>query len=152
MRAISISAVLGFWLLMAGPTLADELVEPKQAFYPFQTMVCPDALLRACCDLYCSKPQPCIPCFVNGCGVAYCPKPLPCIPCYIGGCTADCYCPKPCPDLCRPIASDYFRCVPECDSDTRSEEYEAYALDSSAITPVAYPDGGVVNQSPGSSQ
>jgi hypothetical protein len=152
MRAPPISPVLGFWLLIAGSTLGNESVEPQRAFYPFQTMVCPDALLRACCDYYCRKPLPCIPCFVNGCGVAYCPKPLPCIPCYVGGCTADCYCPKPFPNLCRPIMSDYFRCVSERDKCTHAEQNDAYAHGPSAVSPVAYPDGGVINQSPVSSQ
>ena len=45
---------------------------------PNGVLVCPDALLRGCCDGYCSKIQPCIPCYRRGCGCDdYCCKPSP---------------------------------------------------------------------------
>jgi len=75
-------------------------------------LVCPETLLRGCCDGYCSKTQPCVPCYRRGCGCDdYCCKPSPCIPCYRGSCVAYCYCPKPCPDLCRPLVADFFSCA-----------------------------------------
>ena len=77
----------------------------------FETIVCPNDLLCACCNIYCQKPQPCIPCFASGCGVTYCPKPLPRVHCFAIACSAHCYCPKPCPNLCQPIAADYYRCA-----------------------------------------
>jgi hypothetical protein len=138
-RAISRAVALAACVAVARSAAAQEPVEPPQSLYPFQTLVCPDDLLRACCPIYCRKPQPCIPCFVNGCGVAYCPKPLPCIPCFVGGCSADCYCPKPCPNLCRPIAADYYRCVEKgaecagpaaCDADLSYPAAEVYAAEN----------------------
>jgi hypothetical protein len=78
---------------------------------PLHSLVCPDALLRACCPHYCPKPLPCINCFCRGCCPDnYCKKPCPCVPCYPGSCLGECFCKKPCPDLCRPLAADYFTC------------------------------------------
>ena len=137
-HTISRTVALIAYLTLARPTTAQEPVETQGSSYPFQNFVCPDELLRACCPIYCRKPQPCIPCFVNGCGVAYCPKPLPCIPCFAGY-SADCYCPKPCPNLCRPIAADYYRCVEKraecagpaaCDADSSHPAAEVYAIEN----------------------
>jgi hypothetical protein len=111
MRALLISVALGGWLLPAMPASAQGSADGLQSVYPHQAMVGPDKLLRACCDFYCPKPQPCIPFYTSGCGVPYCPKPLPCIPCFTSGCSADCYCRKPCPDLCLPIAADFYHCA-----------------------------------------
>jgi hypothetical protein len=75
--------------------------------HPWQSLVCPDALLRACCPHYCPKPMPCIDYICRGCCPdSYCKKPCPCVPCYPGSCQRDCFCRKPCPDLCRPLAAD----------------------------------------------
>jgi hypothetical protein len=137
-HAISRSVALVACLAVACATEAQEPLDAQGSPYPLQTLVCPDGLLRACCPIYCPKPQPCIPCFVNGCGVAYCPKPLPCIPCFVGR-SADCYCPKPCPNLCRPIAADYYRCVEKhcecagqasCDGKLSSPATEVYAVEN----------------------
>lgn len=95
---------------------AQEPIDANRSLFPFQTLVCSDELLRACCDWYCPKPEPCIGCFSSASGEWYCCKPMPCIPCYGGGSAANCYCPKPCPHLCRPIAADYYRC-PELGDD-----------------------------------
>jgi hypothetical protein len=79
---------------------------------PHASLVCPDALLRACCDDYCPKRPPCTYCYNRCCGCNdYCSKPCPCIPCYRAGCLCDCYCPKSCPDLCRPLVADFFTCT-----------------------------------------
>lgn len=78
--------------------------------YPLRELTCPTPLLRSCCDNYCSKPLPGINCPCCICGPDdYCCKPLPFIPCF-RGCCPDCYGSKPCPDLCRPIAADYYSC------------------------------------------
>jgi hypothetical protein len=90
---------------------AQEAAVP-QSIYPLHALTCPDALLRGCCNIYCPKPTPCIKPFCHGCCKdCYCSKPFPCTPCYCRAGTSYCYCNKPCPDLCRPIASDYFTCV-----------------------------------------
>jgi hypothetical protein len=82
------------------------------SIYPANALTCPHSLLRACCDIYCPKPMPCIKAFCRGCRKDdYCSKPAPTIPCYCRTGTSYCYCPKPCPDLCRPIAADYFACA-----------------------------------------
>lgn len=137
-HAISRTVALVACLAVARATPAQEPLEAEGPSHPFQTLVCPDDLLRACCPIYCRKPQPCITCFANGCGVAYCQKPLPCIPCFVGY-SADCYCPKPCPNLCRPIAANYYRCVekhsecagqPSCDGNLSSPAAEGYAVEN----------------------
>jgi hypothetical protein len=90
---------------------SEELADDLTSILPHTSLVCPDALLRACCDDYCPKRPPCIPCFNRCCGCDdYSGKPEPCIACYRGGCL-DCYCPKPCPNLCRPLVADYFTCA-----------------------------------------
>lgn len=109
--ALSTLLVLTASFALVRVTAAQEPVDANRSLFPFQALVCPDKLLRACCDFYCSKPQPCIGCSSSAYGECYCGKPQPCIPCYGGGYAAHCYCPKPCPSLCRPIAADYFRCV-----------------------------------------
>jgi hypothetical protein len=91
---------------------AQEPSSVPQSIYPWHAFVCPDALLRGCCNIYCPKPIPCIKAFCRGCCKdCYCSKPYPCIPCYCRTGTSYCYCNKPGPDLCRPIAADYFTCV-----------------------------------------
>jgi hypothetical protein len=79
--------------------------------YPYQALTCPTALLQSCCDNYCRKPLPCITDFCTArLPDDYCAKPCPCVPCYPGYCNADCYSRKPWPDLCRPLAADYYTC------------------------------------------
>jgi hypothetical protein len=48
-----------------------------------------------CCDNYCPKLLPCVPCAPRGCCDSYCPKPMPWTKplCYCG---PNDYCPKPC--------------------------------------------------------
>jgi hypothetical protein len=93
---------------MVRPAHSTEPASAAPAALPLQSLTCPDALLRRCCDCYCSKPQPSITCFCRGCcGFDYCRKPCPCVSCFHGGC-GECYCRKACPDLCRPLAADYF--------------------------------------------
>jgi hypothetical protein len=91
---------------------ADEPGDIQRALYPVHALTCPQYLLRGCCCNYCPKPLPCLHCFGHCCGPDdYCAKPYPCIWCYRGSCCGDCYCCKPCPDLCRPLAADYFTCA-----------------------------------------
>lgn len=110
------SRVLGIALIvaLASGTVriarSGEPVSDPPRNVPHASLVCPDVLLRACCDDYCPKRPPCIPCYNRCCGCDdYCGKRSPCIPCYQGG-SCDCYCPKPCPELCRPLIADYFTC------------------------------------------
>jgi hypothetical protein len=110
---LSLPLVVTFCLEMARFAAADEPASVERLIYPRQMLVCPDNLLRACCDIYCCKPLPCIPCLGHGCCQDnYCSKPCPRVPGFCQSCVKDCYCRKPCPDLCRPIAADYFSCVP----------------------------------------
>jgi hypothetical protein len=105
---VAVLVAVGF----CGVTSADESGSLARSIYPLQALTCPEALLRGCCDKYCPKPQPCLPCFCHGCAKDdYCCKPCPCILNYHGGCAADCYCRKPCPELCRPLFSDYSTCA-----------------------------------------
>ncbi len=93
---------------------ADHSDEVASSLYPVHALTCPDALLRGCCGNYCPKPTPCIYCLCHGCGPDhYCRKPCPTIRCFQHGCGVG-YCAKPCPDLCRPLAGDFFICVPGC--------------------------------------
>jgi hypothetical protein len=66
-----------------------------------------------CCDVYCSKPLPMLPCRPE-CTLCddYCPKPYPTI-CLGKSCCPDDYCPKPCPVPLPPIC---YKCVtlPDC--------------------------------------
>jgi hypothetical protein len=121
-------------------TLAQEPLEDKRPIYPFQTAVCPNTLLRACCDFYCPKPQPCICCCsidrANGC---YCGKPQPCIGCFRGPFTSNCYCEKPFPHLCRRIFADYFHCPPKIRGYTQSGQF-----DSSPLLPTDCPEERVI--------
>jgi hypothetical protein len=79
--------------------------------FALHSLSCPEALLRGCCSVYCPKPQPYIRCFYRDCATGdYCRKSCPCVPCF-SGCWPDCYFRKPFPELCRPIAADYFRCA-----------------------------------------
>jgi hypothetical protein len=120
-RAIYSAIWLAIWIGRASGAPAHEPSSVNGPGGLGSTLVCPDALLRRCCDIYCPKPSPCIPCFRPGCGVCYCSKPCPCITRYCPSCTDYCYCRKPCPDLCRPLDAHFFTCVkkyPACaDSD-----------------------------------
>ena len=127
--------------------MAQEPAAPRQSLYPFHTLVCPNDLLRACCNTYCKKPQPCIGCFCSGCGDCYCPKPLPCIPCFDVGRTSNCYCQKPCPDFCRPIAADYYRCVPGCAGCTESGAYGSAGVFPGTQSQAEYSDGSEMEHS-----
>jgi hypothetical protein len=116
-RVVSVLLGIGCCLFSYGPANAEMQQEPEWSHYRSELLVYPNELLRACCPIYCPKPQPYIPCFSSGCGVGYCPKPLPCVGCFATGCSANCYCPKPCPNLCRPIAADDYHCAkarPDC--------------------------------------
>lgn len=104
------------------------------ALLPRQEFVCPDALLRGCCENYCSKPAPCLTGFCHDCKPDnYCAKPCPPVHCFHSDCGA-LYCSKPCPNLCRPLAADYYICVPsrpgrwwvgKCASQTANSTQEA---------------------------
>ena len=74
-----------------------------------------------CCDDYCRKPLPCVPCltFAPSCN-AYCRKPEPCLPCYCPGWCPDTYCPKPLPKFCWPVLNEFYRCPPGKDAATCS--------------------------------
>jgi hypothetical protein len=96
-------------MLIASLMSAEEPQVAPRSLYPLNSLVCPNAILRGCCCVYCPKPVPCVRYLCCCCPNDYCSKPLPCLPCYLGGC-CDCYCRKPCPCLCRPIATDYFSC------------------------------------------
>ena len=112
---------------------SDNTADVAPANFPLlQSLTCPELLLRGCCDNYCPKPQPYITCFCHRCGTDdYCRKPYPCIVRFCGGCP-DCYTRKPYPDLCRPLASDYFTCAAgnaECaeSGDCLSDSHETCA-------------------------
>jgi hypothetical protein len=90
---------------------ATEPAAAPESIYPSQQLVCPTELLGGCCGVYCPKPMPCIRCFFGCRCDDYCSKPIPCVPCYRESCTAYRYCGKPCPDLCRPLAADFFTCA-----------------------------------------
>ena len=110
--SLSLSLVVPLCLALSRFAIAEEPVGVERLVYPRQVLVCPDALLRSCCDIDCSKPLPCIPCLDYGCCKDdYCSKPCPCIPGFCQSCGPDCYCRKPCPNLCRPLAADYFSCA-----------------------------------------
>jgi hypothetical protein len=121
--------------------------DTERSLYPLERLVCPDNLLRACCDFYCPKPQPCVCCHCFGrSNDCYCCKPQPWIDCFRGPYTCDCYCRKPYPFLCRPIFADYFHCVPKCYGGAQSSSEESYAESESAVVPVNYPADRVINQ------
>lgn len=114
MRAISstLVVVISFCCFTHCLLADDQASGVTPSRYPIKALTCPDSLLRGCCGVYCPKPTPCVSGFCRGCGPdAYCRKPCPCIPCFRGGCGVT-YCPKPCPDLCRPLAADFFICAP----------------------------------------
>jgi hypothetical protein len=104
--------VVGVYFGLTLAATASESDGAARSLYPSQALTCPEALLRGCCDAYCSKPQPCVSCFCRTCGVnGYCCKPCPCVPIYRTCCGPDCYCRKPFPDLCRPLWADYITCA-----------------------------------------
>jgi hypothetical protein len=138
-HAVSVLLGIGFCLISYGPANAEIPQEPERSLYRHALLVCPNELLCACCTVFCPKPQPCIPCFSSRSCSKYCPKPFPCVPCFRSGCSANCYSPKPCPNLCRPLAADDYRCGEErtdClesgayDADARFAPAESYADDS----------------------
>ncbi len=96
---------------LIGVAAAEESLGVERSISPMQALTCPSALLRGCRDIYCPKPLPCISRFCHGCGKDdYCGKPIPCVPCYRGCCRPECYFRKPGPDLCRPLAAEYYTC------------------------------------------
>jgi hypothetical protein len=109
MRSLAKYSLAAVVLLLSSTVIADEPCTTSASIFSKCSLVCPDALLRGCCCIYCPKPLPCVPCLCCCCPDDYCCKPCPCIPCYHGG-VCDCYCPKPCPDLCRPIAANFYTC------------------------------------------
>lgn len=100
--AVSVILAIAFCLMADGPASAESPQVPERSIYRFESLVCPNLLLRACCNRYCPKPQPCIQVFSSGCGRKYCPKPFPWIPCFPSGCSGNCYEPKSYPNLCVP--------------------------------------------------
>ena len=112
MRNFAAALLMGLLCIAAvGDSYASDASNATGRIYPLWMLTCPEALLRGCCDTYCPKPQPRVPAFCRGCGCdTYCPKLCPLVPHYCGGC-GDRYCAKPCPELCRPIAADYFSCA-----------------------------------------
>jgi hypothetical protein len=138
------SALIALAACLALSRMAAGQASANQPLYPLGTLVCPDNLLRACCDLYCPKPLPCVCCHCFGrTNDCYCCKPQPCIDCFRGPYKADCYCPKPFPDLCRPIFADYFRCVPTANGCVKSCDPGSTTNSPSAPAPADYPDAGV---------
>lgn len=109
MRSVAKYSLAAVLLLLSNAALAEEPCTTSGSLLSKCSLVCPDALLRGCCCIYCPKPMPCVPCMCCCCPDDYCCKPCPCVPCYHGG-ACDCYCPKPCPNLCRPIAADFYTC------------------------------------------
>jgi hypothetical protein len=109
------------------------------ALYPEQALICPQYLLRGCCDNYCSKPIPCVRPFCHCCGPNdYCRKPCPCVSCYRSSCCTGCYCGKPCPDLCRPLWGDYFTCaIGDCDCTSPARTSSALVAPSPANPPAS---------------
>ena len=113
MKRVQLETILAMMLCVKFSqfVVAEEPAGVEQSLYPWHALVCPDALLRGCCDIYCPKPLPCKSCLCRGCGkVDYCGKPCPCVPCFRNHCTRDCYCRKQCPEPCRPLFCDYFTC------------------------------------------
>jgi hypothetical protein len=109
------SCVIAVCTVLVSFAAAQESDAVFPSIYPVNDLTCPNTLLRGCCPIYCPKPMPCIEAFCRGCRKDdYCSKPCSCIPCYCRTGTSYCYCGKPCPDLCRPIAADYFQCVKRC--------------------------------------
>ena len=132
----SLAAILSIGLVRLSP--ADEPSKVAPATLPVQALICPDALLRGCCDSYCPKPLPCITCFCRSCGTDdYCKKPCPWVPCFRGCCTGDCYCCKPCPDLCRPLAADYFTCAQRSAACAESGAFAPFSAQSAVNSDVA---------------
>jgi hypothetical protein len=112
MRLVLTCFAFAFCGVLVPAAAAEDAVDVPRSPYPLDALTCPDVLLRGCCNIYCSKPLPCIQPFCRSCCKdCYCDKPCPCIPVYCRGVSSYCYCCKPCPDLCRPIAADYFNCV-----------------------------------------
>jgi hypothetical protein len=135
--AVALLLGIGFSLNPYQLAIAEVAQEREQPLCSTGALVWPSELLRACCNVYCPKPQPCIPCFSRGCGIGYCPKPLPCVPCFAAGCSENCYCPKPCPDLCRPIGADDYRCA---EARTDCATSRAYAADPTFAPAESYAD------------
>lgn len=66
-----------------------------------------------CCDDYCRKPSPRIPCRPTSCQCDdYCRRPEPCVPRPSLTCVDD-YCRKPLPKTCWPT-NPHARCIPYC--------------------------------------
>src|SRR5689334_4574435 len=63
-----------------------------------------------CCDDYCSKPLPPVPCGPGCCCDNYCCKPLPPVPCNPCCNCCDNYCPKPLP-CAKAICFPWYRCI-----------------------------------------
>ena len=64
-----------------------------------------------CCDDYCRKPLPVVPCPTRGCVDDYCRKPMTPVPPCLGCWHPNDYCRKPltgCPQNCEP----WYVCVP----------------------------------------
>jgi hypothetical protein len=104
------------WTAIQFGTVRNSAAQPPalQAWEDFssQPLTIPTALLRACCDDYCRKPQPCISGVCTPwCPHTYCRKPCPSLPFFSIHTERDCFCRKPLPDVCRPLAVDHFTCA-----------------------------------------
>jgi hypothetical protein len=146
-RALWTSLVFVACLALPRVASAQAAAGTDLSLYPFERLACPDNLLRACCDFYCRKPQPCVCCCCfRQSNYCYCCKPQPCIDCFRGPYTCDCFCRKPFPDLCRPLFADYFRCAPKFDECIQSSGNDSNADCQSALVPVSYPADRVIEQ------
>ena len=107
-----VGSVAMLFIALSGLAAAEESAGEQRPIQSPSTATCPNALLRACCDVYCPKPQPCISSLHVVCGKDdYCRKPCPCVRCLGGCCATDSYCRKPCPNLCRPLVAEFFTCA-----------------------------------------
>lgn len=62
-----------------------------------------------CCDDYCPKSMPCVPCAPNGCCNDYCAKPMPCTA-PLNYCGPNDFCPKPCNMYLPPCWPAWYSC------------------------------------------
>lgn len=109
-RLLTISAMLP--VILFGRTLAAGEPCAKPLGQELKCIRCMSMPCR-CCDNYCPKPMPCIPCVPLGkCPDNYCRKPTPCIMSPVRGCCPDNYCRKPLPYLCWPVDHCNYRCPP----------------------------------------
>lgn len=93
LRLALVSAALSALWLSAAP--AEDVSPPASVASCDNSDYCQLRSCCTCCDNYCPKPQPCVPCAPLGCCNDYCAKPYPCPPCRLCYCGLNDYCPKP---------------------------------------------------------